>query len=260
MIETRDVLTPHEAAAGSNVGPSDDSVRTRERVLTAAGEVFAERGFRDATVREICRRADANIAAVNYHFGDKANLYTQVLLYADELAMRRHPEFPTEALGGGPVGETQPGGMTTGCAEQLLRGFVRQFVARVFDEERPQWHDVLIERELVEPTGALAELAQKNIKPRALLLQSIVRRLMVDDELRADQRAVELAAASVVGQVMLYHRCRAMMEHLMPTIRMDEPGAAERMAEHISAFSIAAIRGLRAGSRCPESSAGRGHV
>ena len=52
---------------------------TRRQLLEAAGEVFAEAGFRDATVREICRRAGANIAAISYHFGDKEKLYAEVL-------------------------------------------------------------------------------------------------------------------------------------------------------------------------------------
>ena len=53
------------------MSPSGDAVR--ERILEAAGSVFAERGFEHATVRDICHQAGANGAAVNYYFGDKSS-------------------------------------------------------------------------------------------------------------------------------------------------------------------------------------------
>src|SRR4030095_12192205 len=62
-------------------GADPTRMETRQRLLEAAGEVFAARGFRAATVREICQRAQANLAAVNYHFGDKERLYAAVLQY-----------------------------------------------------------------------------------------------------------------------------------------------------------------------------------
>ncbi len=52
---------------------------TRANLLDAAGRVFAERGYQSATIREICRKAGANVASVNYTFGDKMGLYTEVL-------------------------------------------------------------------------------------------------------------------------------------------------------------------------------------
>ena len=52
---------------------------TREKLIEAAGEVFAEVGFHNATVREICALAGTNIAAVNYYFGEKLGLYSEVL-------------------------------------------------------------------------------------------------------------------------------------------------------------------------------------
>ncbi len=58
---------------------SEKDVETRTRVLTAAARLFAASGFKKVTVREICRAASANVAAVNYHFGDKLGLYREVL-------------------------------------------------------------------------------------------------------------------------------------------------------------------------------------
>jgi AcrR family transcriptional regulator len=61
--------------------------KTRQRLLEAAGEIFAEQGFRKATVRDICARADANVASVKYHFGDKEKLYSEILRFAHGCAI-----------------------------------------------------------------------------------------------------------------------------------------------------------------------------
>lgn len=57
---------------------------TRERLVAAAAELFAEHGFRGASVRDICNRARANPGAVSYHFGGKRQLYRTVLRRAAE--------------------------------------------------------------------------------------------------------------------------------------------------------------------------------
>ena len=80
--------------------PGVGSEETRRQLLEAAGAVFAEVGFRDATVREICKRAGANVAAVNYHFGDKETLYLEVLRYTHARALEKYPpllDLPPDA-------------------------------------------------------------------------------------------------------------------------------------------------------------------
>src|SRR5258706_15852632 len=98
----------------------DKTQETRQRLLEAAGEVFAEHGFRDATIREICERAKANIAAVHYHFGDKEELYAAVFTYARSCAVAGFEKVPP-----------------TAAAEVRLRAFVHAVLTRFFDEGRP---------------------------------------------------------------------------------------------------------------------------
>src|SRR5258708_731281 len=117
------------------------SVETRDRLLEAAGEVFAEKGFHRATVREICRRAQADVAAVNYHYYDKEGLYTAALKHYAEVALHKYP--PTLDLG------------RNATANARLRVFIRSLMFRLLDKGRPAWHGKLMAREMFEPTGAL---------------------------------------------------------------------------------------------------------
>ncbi len=72
------------------------------RLLDAAREVFSEHSFQGATVREICRLAEANVAAVNYHFGSKDGLLAEALNFAPLAALQKanakSSECPKDAL------------------------------------------------------------------------------------------------------------------------------------------------------------------
>ena len=121
--------------------PADE---TRRRLLEAAGETFAEKGFRAATVREICGRAGANLAAVNYHFGDKEQLYVETVRYAHLAgAEGPPPEFDVDA---------------TESPERKLERFVRGFLQRLLDPARPTWHARLMAREMTEPSDRCLQM------------------------------------------------------------------------------------------------------
>ena len=63
---------------------------TKDRILGAAEELFAQFGFSGTSLRQVTSRADVNIAAVNYHFGSKENLVNEVFRRRmDEMSAQR---------------------------------------------------------------------------------------------------------------------------------------------------------------------------
>lgn len=203
--------------------PPIDNLETRQRLLEAAGEIFAEQGFRNTTVRDICRVAGANIAAVNYHFRDKQGLYTEVLRYAHSCSKEKYPTL----LG---LPDSAP-------APQRLKAFVRSFLLRIFDEGRPAWHGKLVLREMIEPTSALDAIVNEEIRPRAAILEKIVRELLGRS---ASPQQVNYSSFSIVAQCIFYHNVRPVIQRLAPRQKFT-PADIEAIAEHITHFSLAAL-------------------
>jgi AcrR family transcriptional regulator len=199
---------------------------TEKRLLEAAGEVFAEYGYRAATVRQICEKAGANIAAVNYHFGDKEGLYIAVLRLAPKPFAVKYPR------------RSDLGAKAT--AEEKLRAYIGSLLHRVFDKGRPGWHTKLLAREMMEPTRALDILVEEGGRPMHRELASIVRELLGSE---ASDKAVRLCAMSVMSQCVYYHLARPVITRLYPEQRYD-PKEIEEIAEHISQFSLLAVKGL----------------
>jgi TetR/AcrR family transcriptional regulator, regulator of cefoperazone and chloramphenicol sensitivity len=199
---------------------------TREHLLEAAAEVFAEVGFHAATVREICQRAGANIAAVNYHFGDKEALYTAVLTETFRVSLQKYPADMGLSLDAIP--------------EQRLHAFVQSFLLRIFSCGPEARHGKLMAREMIEPTGALDSLIQEHIRPTSMILMAIVGELLGG---KADAETIRLCGMSVVSQVLFYHHCRPVFGRLFPEMKFD-PARLEQLADHITNFSLAAIKQL----------------
>ena len=211
----------------STTGTDPGQVATRTQILEAAGEVFAGVGFRDATVREICHRAGVNIAAVNYHFGDKENLYTEVLRYSQAKSIEKYPPL----LNLGP--DASP--------EEKLRAFIHSLLLRVFEKGSIAWHGKIMSREMVDPTAALDAIIAEKIRPMAEQLRAIVAEIL---QRPASEEAVRLCSFSIVSQCVFYHHCRPVLTRLYPDQPpLDTVGAA-RLADHTTRFSLAALKHL----------------
>src|SRR5947209_4207014 len=159
---------------------------TRERLLAAAGQVFAEEGFQGATIRKIKDCAGANIAAVNYYFGDKERIYIEAVKYAFGSCVRamEFPDWPAE---------TPP--------DRKLRDFIAIFVDRLMDPSRPQWHPQLIMRELAAPTAACFEIVRDYIRPVAQKLTNILEQMLPADMPGWKRYMVGF---SIIGQCLYY--------------------------------------------------------
>jgi AcrR family transcriptional regulator len=208
----------------ANVKNNSATQETRRRLLCAAGEVFADRGFHAATIKENTDRAGASLASVNYHFSDKAELYAAVLRrIADEVA---------EVV--------PPDGHLSGAAAARFRQFILYFCSRMMSREKPVWEQVLMAREMAEPTDALEPLYEQVMKPLTELLSALIAELL---GMPPSDPAVGLSAASVLGQCVYYMRHRNLFTRIHPQLS-DRPDA-EQLARHIAAFSLAGIRALR---------------
>lgn len=205
---------------------SEESNGTERRLLEAAGEIFAEHGYRAATVRQICEKAGANIAAVNYYFGDKERLYLAVL--------RSVPDAHAEKYA------PQPGLAAGASAAEQLRAYIRSLLNRVFDAGRPGWHSKIIAREMIEPTRALDSLLEEVARPLHRELAAIVRRLLGAS---AGEDDIRLCALSIMGQCVYYHHARTVLARLYPEQGYGDADVA-RLVDHITEFSLAAIREL----------------
>jgi len=202
--------------------PSTPPDLTREKLLEAGGQVFAECGFHGATVREICARAGANVAAVNYYFGDKVELYEEVLRQAvcaaPDAAMR-------EA-----VSKLQP--------REALRRVIRYMLGKFGSASRPSWTMRLMAHEMAHPTPALARVVDEIISPNYSTLRRIIGSLL---HLPPDDNKTRLCAHSVIGQVLHYIHARPVIARLWPTLDMTEEGL-DHIAQHIADFSLAYLK------------------
>src|SRR5580704_14639322 len=122
-----------------NVKNNTASQYTRSRLLEAAADVFAERGFHAATIKDITDRAGASLASVNYHFRDKAELYAAVLKQIGEKIVDRIP----------------PDDQLTGSAAMRIRQFIQWYCVKAMDCTLRPWEPVLLAREVAQPTVAL---------------------------------------------------------------------------------------------------------
>ncbi len=202
-------------------GPAGED--PRDRILAAAGQEFAERGYEAATVRDICLAAGVNVAAVNYYFGDKQRLYIESVKHAHELRVKQVPlpEWPGD----------RP-------AAERLHDFIDNLLERMLGFGQPPWQVRLMLREVLQPTDACRELVEDYMRPHFALLVSIL------DDLcdgRLPESELRRVAMSIIGQCFLYRAAGDVVGMLVPQRELELLHTPARLADHVTRFTLAAL-------------------
>jgi AcrR family transcriptional regulator len=197
-----------------------DDIKTR--LIEAAGEAFAERGYEAVGIREICQEAKANVAAVNYHFGDKRGLYVAALRHAQSCSVEemKQPVWPSDF-----------------SPQDKLRTFIHAMLESKLAPERPQWHLELMLREITRPTDACREIVEDYIRPMARTLFSILQEMLPDATLN---QQTWMIGFSVVAQVLFYQLNQSIVRLLMGEEGF-ESLTLDVLTDHITRYCLAAI-------------------
>jgi len=213
---------------------------TRTKLLAAAVAVFAEKGFEATTTREICRRAGANVALVNYHFGDKLELYREVIRYAIDSAAKM------ELISAAVEQNADP----CDALRQLIHGVIERL-----SETRNDFglHLRLVLKEMTQPTPAFSDVLDETLRPLYERLRLLIGRIL---QLPAGHETTRLCTHSIMGQVSHYAVARPMLAYLWPELRMTSEQRL-RVADHIADFSLAYLRSYRSGSALKQTTISR---
>lgn len=195
-------------------------VDAKQRLLLAAEEVFADKGFAAATIREITDRASVNIAAINYYFGDKERLYIEAVKYAHACSAKDLP-LPMLPEGTPPV--------------EKLKVFIREMATRMTQPTRPSSLRLMM-REMSQPTAAAQEIVREFIQPMAFGLRAIVREVLPN----IPESQGLMVGFSIIGQVLFYRQNRPVAELIFGKEPVDAL-STDDIADHVTRFTLAAL-------------------
>ncbi len=220
-----------------NSAPSreHDAEARRERLLKAAAAVFAKDGFEKASLRAICLKANANVAAVKYYFGSKDGLYREVFLSSCQDSMKEDAPV-TLADGASP--------------EDTLRRWIHHLLDHVLlKRAKNPVKSQIMAHEMREPTPCLNEFIKLIVRPFHEELQRIIAAVMgrrvVDED-------CALYCHHIIGLCLHYDHCRVFVDRLGPPVPKTAP-EVQRLADNIADFVLGALTSRRAAQPKPVS-------
>lgn len=196
------------------------------RLLEAASEEFARRGFTSARVRSIVDAARVNLAAVNYYFGGKEGLYRATLKHL----ARQLP--PARARVRAPRGRTP---------EERLRRRVHAILWRLMGDSGPSPLGRILAYEVMDPTGNLESLLEDTMRPEIVRMRAILREFAAGE---IDEATLMHAAVGILGQCVLYLYARPAIERISPGLARGGE-SCRVLAAQITEFALGGVERLK---------------
>ena len=204
----------------------------RGRLLDAAEKLFAERGFEATSVRDITAEAKCNLAAVNYHFGSKEDLYEATFVrLARELRTWRERRLRADLQAAG----------QGASLERLVRSFVIAFLEEFESEERRSRLEAFVDAEIrnqhLPPETTFRELMQP--------IQQLALQILRQAGPRMDAKTADFCVESLMGLLMHARKVRT----LAPRIEVPAFYCGASKAELVNHIVSFAVGGIRAGTK-----------
>ena len=196
--------------------PSQDR-SVRDKIIDVAGDAFGRKGYKAATIREICKAAGVNVAAINYYFGGKTELYRTVAMDLLESTFDRYP--------------VDEGVNATSAPEERLKAFVRGALRRLLSPDGLSGYPgkgQLVVRELADPSPFMDDLVDAFIRPTAAILADIIVQLLGPG---ATTQMIARCQISVIGQCFHYAMARPILIRLAGAMVADE-SAIDELTDH----------------------------
>lgn len=199
---------------------------TQEKIFRSALLLFAEKGYRGTTVRDICSHAGtANINSINYYYGSKEKLYRHILEFMYSEFSRRKTEYP----------DSIP-------PQQHLRDFITAYCEMEYtDNEYTRAFVAISNAEMTHPSPWMKTLVKKYVKQQSLDLIDVMRKIMGPD---VPEDVVRDCTLSIGGQIIYYSYAWPIVSVVFP----NHPGMGTyhpQLAEHIYEFSMAGILAIK---------------
>jgi AcrR family transcriptional regulator len=199
---------------------------TKERILNEAEALFAMKGFHAVSVREITTAASCNLAAVNYHFGNKDSLYLEVF----RCRWLPRAKLLQKAFKDNLAGNDSP------TPAQVVEALAQAFLNGPMSDEERQRHHMLITKELSQPTPALKLVVQEAMAPLISCLMEKLRAGMPED---CDDQSICLNILSIFAQVLYFNFARDAVTRI--TGHTYDDAFKTRLVNHITQFSQSAL-------------------